>query len=117
VTDVTLTALLFERIKKETTERGRRLHDQRWLDLMTQRAFSHYVVTVTAGPGLNLVAVDVTYYDMHNQEIGHWSDDGMAFGYTWKDVSRIVTEGLRQMRTDALVLMDPSHPSPHCDLT
>ncbi len=84
---------------------------------MAKRTFSHYTATIVAGPGLNLVAVDVTYYDTHNQEIGHWSDDAMAFAYNWQDVARVVTRGLREMRTDALLLMDPTHPSPYCDLT
>jgi hypothetical protein len=84
---------------------------------MTTRKLSTYKAVVEAGPGDALVSVEIFYYDQEHNLLDVWSDNAMAFGYTWKDVARVVLEGIRglKLRTDAL--SDPEHPSPHVDLT
>jgi hypothetical protein len=81
---------------------------------MTERQFSHYVLTVTGGPGRVAVDVDVEYYDLNDEPIGSYGGSYIAFATTWKDVAVAVRHGLQDLGLDA----DPvTNVSPMVDLT
>ncbi len=78
------------------------------------RELDHYMLTVTAGPGIHTVVVVVIYFDVQGEVIGEFFDGAMAFGYTWRDVARIIRTGAKKHGIDR----DPCHTdSPHVDLT
>ncbi len=78
------------------------------------RELDQYLLSMRAGPGVRTVSVSVIYYDEHGEEIGNFHDAAMAFGYTWRDVARIIRTGAKKHGIDR----DPCHnDSPHVDLT
>jgi hypothetical protein len=78
------------------------------------REFSHYHLTVTAGPGMVGVDTQITYYDLHGLEIGTYAEGTIAFATTWKDIARAIRKGLKGLGCDS----DPvSNISPMVDLT
>jgi hypothetical protein len=76
--------------------------------------FSHYRLTVSAGPAQAECLVDITYFGMDQEVIGTYEGLLMGFSATWKDVACEVRKGLRVHGLDA----DPvSHVSPMVDLS
>jgi hypothetical protein len=84
---------------------------------MTQRTLYGYKAEIQAGPGDVLVVVTITYYDKDGLELGRWTDDAMAFGYTWKDVAKAIAQGIATNRLQMAGYHTVEHPSPHVDLT
>jgi len=83
---------------------------------MASDVLHHYACEIQAGPGDVLVTVLVTYYDEHGNSIGRWTDNAMAFGYTWRDVAEVVSIGARHIGCSNAPRQEDTV-SPHVDLT
>jgi hypothetical protein len=81
---------------------------------MAERAFSHYELSLTAGPGRTCVDVDVIYIDIYDDQIGSYGESLIGFATTWKDIAGAIRTGMKKLGLD----LDPvKNISPMVDLT
>ncbi len=68
---------------------------------MTDKTFSYYQLTVTAGPGHPDATVDVEYFDQTGRLLGTHGLALIGFCSTWRDLAWEIRRGLSMLGLDS----------------